>query len=270
MRGDRFLPVAFERPESLTWNGVRRSGPGGARMAGFGKARVKGRRVPRPQPQGEAPLLDQFEELNQPGRSQASTIPELAYLQRTAMDARLSAADIQAAAAGRPAVPYPPSPLANSLRTVARMIGSKLPTRIYYVSQSGYDTHAAQAGRHQQLLTQLGDALKAFAADLKATGHLNRVTLMTFSEFGRRVAENASGGTDHGTAAPMFIVSPRIKPGFHGRPCSLDQLDRGDMAFTTDFRSIYAALLRDWMGADPGPILGRPFEPLPVFRASGT
>jgi uncharacterized protein (DUF1501 family) len=109
--------------------------------------------------------------------------------------------------------------------------------------------------------------VRAFVDDLRATGHLDRVTIMTFSEFGRRVKENASTGTDHGEAAPMFVVGKLLVPGFHGRPCSLepDKLNRGDLAWTTDFRSVYAALLQDWLGADSSPLLGRNVRPLKLF-----
>ncbi len=247
LRGDRFAPVAFQRPENLSWNGGARN------RSRQGNSSV------------EASL---FERLNAPEERRAPRSSELAYLQRTAMDARLSARDIQKAAASTPPVTYPGSPLANSLRTVARLIAAGLPTRIYYVSQGGYDTHAGQAGRHQQLLSQFGDAVKAFVADLKATRQLDRVVIMTFSEFGRRVAENASGGTDHGTAAPMFLIGPSVKPGLHGQAPSLEKLDQGDLVFTTDFRSVYAAVLKDWMKTNPATIVGREVTPAPVLRVT--
>lgn len=242
MRGRRFQPVAFQRPESLTWGAERRG---------------RGR---------DEPAMRAFEALNAPPRRRPPA-GELAYLQRASMDARLSARQIQDAARGRGGS-YPGSPLAGSLRTVARMISSDMPTRIYYVSQGGYDTHAGQAGRHAQLLTQLGDALKAFVADLKASGQFDRVTIMTFSEFGRRVAENASGGTDHGTAAPMFVIGKRVRPGLHGTFPSLETLDAGDLIFTTDFRSVYASVLRDGLGTPPGAVVGAEFAPLALFNKS--
>ena len=90
-----------------------------------------------------------------------------------------------------------------------------MPTRVYYVAQGGYDTHSSQAGSHEKLMQELDTSLAAFCADLKAQGNFNRVLLMTFSEFGRRVAENASGGTDHGAAAPLFVIGGKVKPGLH-------------------------------------------------------
>ncbi len=266
MQGERFRPVAFQRPEDLNWN------PGGneyaQRRAAFAKRaqEMRGKRAMQ-QPAG-GPLPDEyvFEQLNQPGRKSARPAGDLGFLQRTAMDARLTSSDIQRASRGQAAAEYPGSPLANTLKTVARMIAAQMPTKIYYVSQGGYDTHAGQANRQQQLLTQLGDALKAFVADLTAAGQLDRVTIMTFSEFGRRVTENASGGTDHGEAAPMFVVGKHITPGFHGTFPSLDETDlhRGDLAWTTDFRNVYAGVLQGWLCADAKAALGD-FQPLPLI-----
>jgi uncharacterized protein (DUF1501 family) len=153
---------------------------------------------------------------------------------------------------------------------VAKLIGGGLPTRIFYVSQGGYDTHTNQAGQHQRLLRELGDSVKAFVDDLKEMGASDRVLLMTFSEFGRRVTENANGGTDHGAAAPMFIVGPKVKAGLHGRYPSLapEDLVNGDIAFNVDFRSVYAGVLEEWLKTKSAPILGRQFEPLPLTTQS--
>ena len=162
----------------------------------------------------------------------------------------------------RPATPA--GPLGNSLKMVAKLIGGGLPTRIFYVSQGGYDTHTNQAGQHQRLLRELGDSVKAFMDDLKEMGASDRVLLMTFSEFGRRVTENANGGTDHGAAAPMFVAGPKVKAGLHGRYPSLAPADlvNGDIAFNVDFRSLYAGVLEQWLKTKSAPILGRQFEPL--------
>jgi uncharacterized protein (DUF1501 family) len=276
MQGERFRAVAFQRAEDLNWNA------GGQGMAARRAMMAKRARGVAPasrrwgpgnraqqQQMNIGPLPDEqvFEELNQPGKKTGRRAGDLAFLQRTAMDARLTSADIQRASRGEPSAAYPGSPLANTLKTVGRMIAAGMPTKIYYVSQGGYDTHAGQANRQQQLLTQLGDALKAFVADLTAAGQLDRVTIMTFSEFGRRVKENASGGTDHGEAAPMFLLGRHVKPGFHGTFPSLDETDlhRGDLAWTTDFRNVYAAVLQDWLGADAKPILGE-FKPIPMIN----
>lgn len=189
------------------------------------------------------------------------------FLTRTALNAHVPSDRIRNAVAQRPLVSYPRGPLAAQLRTVAGMIRGGLTTRVYYVSLSGFDTHARQLGRHANLLRQLGDALNAFAADLKAQGDSGRVLTMVFSEFGRRVNPNATGGTDHGTAAPMFFIGDAVCPGLIGEHPSLTALDHGDLAFSMDFRCIYAAILEDWMGADAAAILGREYRKAQIIRA---
>jgi uncharacterized protein (DUF1501 family) len=194
----------------------------------------------------------------------------LDYLERVALDARVSSDHIRTVAAkGTNKAAYPSSSLAGSLKLVAQLISGGLPTRIYYVSQGGYDTHTNQAPAQQRLLTDLGDGLKAFLDDLKAQGHGERVLVMTFSEFGRRVAENANNGTDHGAAAPMFLAGPAVKAGLLGRYPSLapDDLLNGDLRYTVDFRDVYAGVLEQWLRTPSTPILGRRFEPLPVAAA---
>ena len=133
---------------------------------------------------------------------------------------------------------------------------------MYYLSHGGFDTHSAQAGAHQRLLGELAGATAAFCHDLRSQGLLQRVTLMTFSEFGRRVAENASKGTDHGTAAPMFVMGGAVRPGLYGRQPSLEQLDAGDLIFNVDFRSVYATILERWMQAPAQKVLGQAFPTL--------
>ncbi len=255
MRGDKFAPVSFQRPEQLTWQPA----PGGGMARGRMNRRGSGGMQPNVS-------VEAFDTLNRPPKQGKSQTDELAYLQRTALDARLSAADIQQAARGSTPVAYPNNPLAASLKTVARMISAGMPTRIYYASHGGFDTHSGQLNRHQQLLSQTGDALAAFMKDLAATRQLDRVMVMTFSEFGRRVSENASGGTDHGEAAPMFVLGKHVKPGVLGTTpdLSTDKLHRGDVPWTTDFREVYAALLQNWLKTDSRKILGGAFEPLPV------
>jgi uncharacterized protein (DUF1501 family) len=189
------------------------------------------------------------------------------FIARTALDAQLSSEEIRGVAARvQNQAVYPNSPLAGSLKLVAKLIGGGLPTRVYYAAQGGYDTHTNQLATQQRLLQDLGDSLKAFMADLKAQGNLSRVLVMTFSEFGRRVAENASGGTDHGAAAPMFLLGQRVKAGLLGRYPSLAPQDlfQGDVQYNVDFRSVYAGVLEHWLGTRSAPILGRKFTPLPV------
>ena len=192
-----------------------------------------------------------------------NNINNMDYLQRTALDAEMSSHQIQGIvkkAAG--STTYPASKLSSDLKLVARLIGGGLKTRIYYVSQGGFDTHANQQGTHDRLMTELSQSLAAFAADLKAQGNFERVLLMTFSEFGRRVQENASGGTDHGVAGPMFIMGGKVKAGLYGKYPDLADLDHGDLKHNVDFRSAYATILENWLHADSTSILKRKFDTL--------
>jgi Uncharacterized protein conserved in bacteria len=189
------------------------------------------------------------------------------FLERTALDAQISSDKIRdiAGRVENKAV-YPNSQLANSLKLVAKLIGGGLPTRIFYASQGGYDTHTNQVGTQQRLLQDLGDSMKAFYEDMKAQGNSSRVLVMTFSEFGRRVSENANGGTDHGAAAPMFILGDKVKAGLLGKYPGLAPADlyQGDIKYNVDFRSVYAGVLERWLKTKSVPILGRQFEPLPI------
>jgi len=194
----------------------------------------------------------------------------LDFLERVSLDAQVSTEQIgRLMREGKNAANYPNDPLARDLSFVARMIAGNMPTRVYYVSQGGYDTHRSQRLPHQRLLGQLGGAMQAFLNDLKAQGNLDRVLVLTFSEFGRRVAENASGGTDHGAAAPVFLFGGNMKPGLIGQTPSLNprDLDKGDLRHAIDFRSVYATVLEHWMRLDPQltpRILGRRFPALPL------
>ena len=189
------------------------------------------------------------------------------FISRTALDAQHSSDEVRAIAARvQNQAEYPGSQLGTSLKLVAKLIGGGLPTRIYYVSQGGYDTHTNQLGSQQRLLGDLADSVKSFVDDMNAQGNLPRVLVMTFSEFGRRVSENANGGTDHGAAAPMFIVGNKVKAGLLGQYPSLAPADlfQGDIKYNVDFRSAYAGVLENWLKTPSAPILGKQFAPLPV------
>jgi len=195
----------------------------------------------------------------------SSKLSPLDYLERTALDAQVSSDKILSISRkSSNQGSYPAGPLANSLKLVARLIGGGLPTRVYYVSQGGYDTHTNQAGTQERLLRDLGTSLRAFHADLKAQGNFERVMVMTFSEFGRRLAQNANGGTDHGGAAPLFVIGPKVKAGLVGNFPSLAPGDllNGDPKYTMDFRRVYAGVLQGWLKTNPDPVLARHFEPL--------
>jgi uncharacterized protein (DUF1501 family) len=166
-----------------------------------------------------------------------------------------------------PPVAYPMgagrgSLLAGNLRTVAQLIGADLGTQIFYVSAGGFDTHANQPRNHANLLKDVADSIAAFYADLEQRGRANDVALVVFSEFGRRVQENASQGTDHGAAGVMFVVGGAVRGGFYGQYPALDDLNQGDLKFNVDFRQVYATLLDQWLGTSSSKILKGRFEHL--------
>jgi uncharacterized protein (DUF1501 family) len=192
--------------------------------------------------------------------AQAGGGDTMEFLQRTALGAQISSDQILAISRKtKSSVNYPQSQLGNSLNLVGRLIAGGLPTRVYYVSQGGFDTHANQLPSHDRLMTDLNGALASFVADLKSQGNFNRVLMISFSEFGRRVAENASGGTDHGAAAPLFVLGGAVKPGLYGKYPSLTDLNDGDLKFSTDFRSVYATALEKWLGAPSELVLGKKY-----------
>lgn len=152
------------------------------------------------------------------------------------------------------------------LKRIAAMIAADSPARIYYTSFGGFDTHVSQAGTHPGLFNQIGDAVLGFIDDMKVIGRQDDVAMMLFTEFGRRVKENASLGTDHGVASPMFIAGKHVKGSFYGQHPSLTDLDEGDLKMTTDFRTVYATMMKEWMGFDDaGSVLKADFETLGAF-----
>jgi uncharacterized protein (DUF1501 family) len=158
---------------------------------------------------------------------------------------------------------YPNSHLGKSLNSIAKLIMSDISTKVYYVSHGSFDTHVNQQGQQQQLFKQLDEALTVFTNDLKANNRFKDVVVMTFSEFGRRVAQNASGGTDHGTANNMFIIGGGLKQqGLLNNGPDLEKLKDGDLQYQVDFKSVYATLLNKWLGADDKSILKQDYEQL--------
>jgi uncharacterized protein (DUF1501 family) len=163
---------------------------------------------------------------------------------------------------------YPESALAARLRIVSQLLASASPARVYYTVQGGYDTHAAQAYTHGQLLAEFSQALKAFLDDLGRSELSERVVVMAFSEFGRRVAENGSLGTDHGAAGPVFLAGKAVRPGLFGESPNLSKLDEsGDLKASLDFRQVYATLLESWLGVPSEETLGGRFETLRLVDA---
>jgi uncharacterized protein (DUF1501 family) len=158
---------------------------------------------------------------------------------------------------------YPNTDLGKNLKTTAELINSGVESRVYYLALSGFDTHVGQQGRQAQLLGQLSDGLAALAADLQQSHEWENTLVLVFSEFGRRVSQNASNGTDHGTANNVLLLSGALrKPGLLNQPASLADLDQGDLRYQLDFRSLYASILTDWLGADDKLVLGPGIERL--------
>ena len=164
-------------------------------------------------------------------------------------------------------VEYPGNQLGKQLRTVAQFIRSGVSAKVFYVSISGFDTHAGQAGTHERLLEGYDKAISAFVKDLEAAGAMDRTLAVTFSEFGRRVAQNGSNGTDHGTASNLYLIGKQLRrPGFFNDGPDLANLDdNGDLIHTVDFRKIYASVLDDWLQADSTKALGRKFDRLDLL-----
>lgn len=244
LQGRTTKPVAFETPDLFRWTGA----------------------------QVHESLAEPYEAIvrREPGPSDDHA-SNAAFLMRTTLDARVSSDRIRRAVSAQSLVEYPGSPIARQLGMIAKMIRAGMKTRVYYATLGGFDTHAGQGnatGRHANLLRQFGLALRAFYDDLGRQGNAGRVLTMSFSEFGRRVAQNASGGTDHGTAAPMFLFGPMVNPGVMNPHPSMSNLDSGDLQYTVDFRTVYAAVLENWMKADSIPVLDRRYDHAPVIRGS--
>jgi uncharacterized protein (DUF1501 family) len=156
---------------------------------------------------------------------------------------------------------YPNTELGKSLKTISSLILSDINTKVYYVSLGSFDTHVNQEDRQKKLFTELNDAVAAFCKDLKKNNRFQDVLMMTFSEFGRRVSQNASGGTDHGTANNMFLIGGGLKQkGILNVLPDLNDLSEGDLKFSLDFKNVYATVLNKWLNVDDSSILGKQFE----------
>jgi uncharacterized protein (DUF1501 family) len=162
---------------------------------------------------------------------------------------------------------YPQTALAGRLRVIARLIKGGGGARVYYTAHYGYDTHAIQLDQQADLLGEFSGALKAFLDDLAAARLAERVLVLCFSEFGRRVEENGSQGTDHGTAGPVFIAGPRVRAGLIGETPKLLDLEAGDLKTTTDFRQVHATVVEDWLGLAAPATLNGTFAKLALLRS---
>jgi hypothetical protein len=196
---------------------------------------------------------------------------ELKFLKQVAVASIQYATIIKEKAdASRNLVTYPNTRLGQQLAIVAELISGGLDTPVYLTSLGGFDTHANQFGTHQNLLGQVANAISAFQLDIELHGIADRVILMTFSEFGRRLSENGSAGTDHGTAAPIFVIGKNVTGGVIGNNANLTDLDSaGDIKYVYDYRQLYASILKDHLGvsaANIEQILFRKFETLPIIN----
>jgi uncharacterized protein (DUF1501 family) len=227
---------------------------------------LQGRRVPS----SALARLEDFALSGEADASQAAAAPgdgdDLAdFVRRVTLDAYAAAAKVKEAARAADGTGYPGGDLAGRLRLIARLLKSGYEARVFYALQTGYDTHAQQAVPHAGLLYDLAAALAAFFDDLRAAKLADRVAVLAFSEFGRTVKENASGGTDHGTAGPVLLAGPGVKGGLCGAAPSLTDLDAGEPKMTTDFRRVYATVLEDWLGLPAREPVGGDFKPLSLF-----
>ena len=188
------------------------------------------------------------------------------FMRRQIVSSQTAAQEFARQAAGSATdVTYPNSGLGKRLKLISQLLRSGNAARVYYTIQSGYDTHADQRNTHGRLLSDFSRSTKSFLDDLKAAGLDDRVVLMAFSEFGRRVAENGSAGTDHGTAGPVFLAGSPVRGGLIGETPDLSDLVDGDLKTSLDFRRVYASLLRDWLDVTPAPICGGEFKSLDLF-----
>jgi uncharacterized protein (DUF1501 family) len=211
-------------------------------------------------PTGKDPLLKTF------GQMYAKPGKKLPTMELVAQGWETTTRGVEALGASaekyRSSAPYPQHPFSKALQNVAQMIAADLGTRVFYVSLGGFDTHANQKPAHANLLTNLSEGLAAFQRDLEQMGKADGVLILGFSEFGRRVRENGSGGTDHGAAGPMFAIGNGVRAGLYGAAPSLTDLDNGDLRHTVDFRWVYATVLENWFTMPSQAILGGTYERL--------
>jgi uncharacterized protein (DUF1501 family) len=196
--------------------------------------------------------------------------PAMQFLARQATNAIISSEQIRKLTSGyKPDAEYPQN-LGQKLRFIAQIIAGNFGTKLFYCEIGGFDTHANQVNQHEQLLGNVASSIQTFLKDLGAKGLADKVVVMCFSEFGRRVNQNDSAGTDHGAAAPMFVAGTKVRGGLYGEYPSLAQLEGGDLKYTTDFRRVYATMLDRWLNADSAQVLGNRFEPLAFLGGTDT
>ena len=240
------VAIAQMLPEALIAN--KTDVPAIAQLSGYGLSSDRNRLA-----------KSTYEELVRDGRFPFQS-PYLAHVAQIEDHAQRGSEELPKLLAGyTTGASYPATPLGRSLALAAQIVGSRTRTRVLYVQHGSFDTHVSQKGTHDRLLGELSDALAAFYSDLASHGNDQRVLTMTFSEFGRRLAENASRGTDHGEASPLFLVGGGVKGGLYGTLPDLFDTNMGNLRYSTDFRSVYATVLERWFGRASEPILGGRF-----------
>ena len=257
--GRNVKPVAFEQANTFRWIGPSVHPSLAGPYNTINRAGMIGMRdgVPRPASTGVA------------GASEAvGAGDQAAFVMQTALDAQVTSDKLRGAVDKPTSTIFPQNnKLADQLRMVSQFIRAGTKTRVFYVTLGGFDTHANQSFTQQRLLAEFAAAISSFYAELKAIGQQERVLTMAFSEFGRRVEQNASGGTDHGTAGPMFFFGPSIRPGLIGKYPDLKELDNGDLIHTADFRCVYAAVLDGWLKLNSEKVLGNGFKQAAILKA---
>jgi len=248
IHGGSVLPQSFQSTRNHNIFGLGgssgRGGRKGSKSASGGKE--------------ETELLMELNAAQLPGVNPTDPADNTHYLRHAMMDALLTESRVGETIANyKPSVAYPTSNLGQSLQRIAALIASGMETRVYYATLGGFDTHANQLGRHSQLLRDLSDSLAAFQGDLEKKKLDRQVLTMTFSEFGRTARENSTVGTDHGTAAPLFVMHTGIKQAVTGTPPSLNLEQGKDVTFSTDFRQVYGTILKGFLKADPTNVLGK-------------
>jgi uncharacterized protein (DUF1501 family) len=216
-------------------------------------------------PRDTAARLEAWQDLQTAAKARQTYLPLIGSSALSAQDSTQQLAQaISAYGDPQQGVEYGKDPLSNSLRLLAAVLTQEPGTKVGYALIGGFDTHTNETKTQDQLLGTLSDALSAFQSDLEARGKADSVLTVTWTEFGRRVKENGSGGTDHGDGGTMFVMGSGAKQGIYGDPPDLTHLDSNDsVQWTTDFRSVYATLLEDWLGVDSSGILGGSFPHLP-------
>ncbi len=235
-------PAAFVTPAGYRWAGDKDE------QEAYANAGMEG-------------AISKDREGKEKAKSQPTEGSSLDFLRKVLSDGQASSGAIRRAAARyQTPVAYPDEAFATTMRHVAALVNGGLGTRVFSAELGGFDTHTDQKNRHDQLMRRLDGALGALLEDLQRTEAGKQVVVMVFSEFGRRVKENGSRGTDHGVAAPMFVMGAPVKGGLYGKHPSLTDLDDGDLSHTTDFRSVYGSLLESWFGVPHERVLGKRFE----------